>query len=153
MLTKDEIVKLLETNDKAIARALVVLFNNQTADEQRAETTKYNNGIGFKSCHGEIGTSMAKFYLSRNYLSPKQVAYWRKRNKDGEMRISCYWRQLAEAAEAKKATQVVKPAAQPVVQVHPDEIEMRRMEVEHDRLQSQKEEFLKQIHKRKLERA
>lgn len=151
MLTKDEIVKLLESNDKAVARALVVINNNQTATEQRSETTINRNGEGFRPCHARMGTSMAEFYQKRGFLSPKQIAYWRVKDKSGSMRIAIYWRQLAEAAEAKKATQVVKPAAQPVAQVHPDEAVMQRMEAENDRLQSQKEAFLKQIRKNKLE--
>lgn len=42
--SKDKIVQLLETNDKAVARALVRLNANQTADEQDQETVKYQNG-------------------------------------------------------------------------------------------------------------
>lgn len=105
MLSKFEIVRLLETNDKAVARALVVLNNNQTADEQSQEMVKYRNGQGFRPCHARMGTSMAQFFQARGYLSPKQIAYWRRPDKNGGMRISIYWRQLAEAAVAKAAKQ------------------------------------------------
>ena len=101
MLNKEAIVKLLETNDKAIGRALVVLHNNQTNDEQRHDSTIVRNGQGFRPCHAKMGSSMAKFYLNRQFLSPKQVNYWRKKMADGNSRIAIYWRQLAEAAEAK----------------------------------------------------
>jgi|GEM_PF-3118234 hypothetical protein len=152
MLTKNEIVKLLETNDKAIARALIVLYNNQTKIEQMSQTTINRNGEGFRPCHSRMGCSMAEFYQKRGFLSPKQIAYWRVKDKNGDMRLAIYWRQLAEAAEAKKATQAAKPA-EPVseVQTCPDEIEMHRMEAEGDRLQTQKEEWLKHIRKNKLE--
>lgn len=160
MMTKTEIVKLLESNDKAIARALVVLYNNQTKDEQRSETTKYNNGIGFRGCHAKIGTSMAEFYQKRGFLSPKQIAYWRVKDKNGDMRLAIYWRQLAEAAEAKKARISAQTTAQnmtiptpaPVAQVCPDELEMQRMEVEHDRAQTRNEELLKALRKGFIER-
>ena len=101
MLTKDAIVKLLETNDKAVARALVVLHNNQTKDEQQTESTRNRNGEGFRPAHAKMGSSMATFYIARGYLTPKQIMYWRKKMADGNSRIGIYWRQLAEAAEAK----------------------------------------------------
>lgn len=175
MLSKEYICNLLESNDKAVARALIVLKNNQTADEQRSESTKYNNGIGVRPCHAVMVTNLAKFYEARGYLSPKQLAWCRIKDKNGTSRLGIYWRQLAEAAEAKKANATVKPVpvAAPVdvgnaaeaemvaqeiaasentsVGVHPDELEMQRMEAEADRAQTAKEEWLKQIRKNKLE--
>lgn len=103
MVTKSEIINLLRTNDRAIARALVVLADRQTADEQASEATKYNNGRGFRPCHAHMGTSMAKFFRARGYLSPKQVAYWRATMKTGQMRIEIYAGQLLEAAQVKAA--------------------------------------------------
>jgi hypothetical protein len=104
MLDKEYLVHLLQTNDKAVARALLVLLNNQTADEQRTEDTRYLNGKGFRPCHARIGTSMAKFYISKGYLTPKQVANWRRTMADGNTRIGIYWKQLAVAAQAKQST-------------------------------------------------
>jgi len=101
-LSGTDIVNLLRTNDKAIARALIVLKDRQTADEQASESTRHLNGRGFRPCHARMGVSMAKFYERNGYLSPKQIAYWRKEGKEG-MRISIYWRQLLEAAQAKAA--------------------------------------------------
>ncbi len=103
LLTKESIVTLLKQNDKAVARALVVLNNNQTADEQVQETVKYQNGMGFRPCHARMGTSMATFFEKRGYLTPKQVAYWRKLDAKGNMRIGIYWNQLIDAANAKAA--------------------------------------------------
>ena len=101
MLTKDFLVELLRSNDKAVGRALLVVNANQTRDEQATEATRYRNGMGFRPCHARMGTSMAQFFAHRGYLSPKQVAYWRKPMACGNMRIAIYWSQLAEAAEAK----------------------------------------------------
>ena len=108
MLDKVTIVKLLQTNDKAVARALVVLYEHQTASEQATEETRFQNGEGFRPCHARMGTSMAQFYLKRNYLSPKQVAYWRQLDKTGTPRIGIYWKQLALAAERKAAAKKVE---------------------------------------------
>lgn len=101
MLTKDYIVNLLRNNDKAVARALVALTARQTQDEQAQENTKYLNRMGFRPCHARMGTSMAKFYERNGYLSPKQVAYWRKTQKDGKARIEIYAGQLLEIANSK----------------------------------------------------
>jgi hypothetical protein len=101
-LTGKDVVELLRNNDKAIARALIVLKDRQTSDEQASETTRHQNGRGFRPCHAKMGVSMAKFYERTGYLSPKQLAYWRKEGKQG-MRISIYWRQLLEAARDKAA--------------------------------------------------
>lgn len=109
MVTKEQIVSLLKTKDKAIARALVVLNDRQTADEQDSQATRIDNGRGFKPCHARMGTSMAQFYQRFGYLSPKQIAYWRKTDAKGTMRIACYWKQLMEVA-AEKAVVKVAPS-------------------------------------------
>lgn len=113
MNTKVQIIQLLKTNDRAVARALVVLNERQTNDEQYSEHTKYNNGRGFRPCHARMGTSMAKFFLKFNRLSDKQIAYWRVPMRDGKMRIEIYAGQLLEIAQqkerAKKAREQQKP--------------------------------------------
>jgi hypothetical protein len=103
MITKSEIVKLLETNNKAVARALVCLNARQTDTEQQAEATIVHNGRGFRPCHARMGTSMATFYVKFNRLSDKQVAYWRRLMADGNMRIGIYAGQLLEVAQEKAA--------------------------------------------------
>lgn len=103
MVSKEQIISLLATNDKAVARALVALNDRQTADEQINQSTRLDNGQGFKPCHARMGTSMAEFFQKFGYLSPKQIAYWRKVDANGSMRIGCYWKQLMEVAAAKEA--------------------------------------------------
>lgn len=109
-MNKQDIINLLATNDKAVARALLALTARQTLDEQISEDTKYHNGMGFRPCHARMGTSMAKFYERNGYLSPKQVAYWRKPQKDGKARIAIYANQLLEVAAAKVAQKKVDAA-------------------------------------------
>lgn len=101
-MDKAYIVELLRNNDRAVMRALVALNNRQTDDEQVSENTKYDNGRGFRPCHARMGTSMAKFFQRTGYLSPKQIAYWRKPMRDGKMRIEIYAGQLLKVAEARK---------------------------------------------------
>lgn len=158
MTTKFEIVNLLKTNDRAVARALVVLNERQTADEQASENTRYDNGRGFRPCHARMGTSMAKFFLKFNRLSTKQVAYWRKPMKDGKMRIEIYAGQLLEAAsikeQAKKTAGVYKPWApegQKWVK-NMGEWEMQRMEASRDREETARDEYNKFMARIRMER-
>lgn len=44
---KDAIHALLDRSDEAVARALMVVYGNQTADERAAFATKHHNGVGF----------------------------------------------------------------------------------------------------------
>lgn len=113
MTTKADIISLLKTNNKAVARALVVLTARQTATEQNAEQTINRNGEGFRPCHARMGTSMAKFFEKRGYLTPKQIEYWRKPMKTGQMRIEIYAGQLLEVAKSKAAKSAAPAVAQP----------------------------------------
>ena len=63
MTTKSEIVELLLRNDRAVARALVVLYNRQTVDEQQSEETRHLNGIGFTGADAYSGSLTAKYFL------------------------------------------------------------------------------------------
>lgn len=107
MLTKDTIINLLRTDKRAVARALVVLTARQTVDERATEHTRHLNGRGFRPCHARMGTSMAKFFLDHGYLSDKQVNYWRKLDRAGNMRIGIYAGQLLEEAQEKAAKKLL----------------------------------------------
>jgi hypothetical protein len=108
MTSKQQILDLLNTSNKAIARALVVLNERQVRDEQVSEQTRYQNGIGFTPADARMGTSMANFYSKFNRLSDKQIAYWRKPNVKGVPRINKYAGQLVEIAQEKAAAAVAK---------------------------------------------
>lgn len=102
-MNKLDIIELLQSNDKAIARALVVLTERQTAVEQNAEQTINRNGVGYTPADAHMGTSMSQFYQRRGYLTEKQLAYWKKPNKNGVWRICKYAGQLLEIAQQKAA--------------------------------------------------
>jgi len=102
-MNKQDIIALLQSNDKAIARAIVVLNERQTASEQSCESTINHNGVGFTPADARMGTSMATFYTKRNYLTEKQLAYWKKPNAKGTWRICKYAGQLLDIAKQKAA--------------------------------------------------
>jgi len=63
------IVSLLHLNNRAVERAMIVLYNNQTSDEQAETTTKHRNGKGFNSYDVKMGTYYAMWVLSGKKLS------------------------------------------------------------------------------------
>lgn len=90
---KTWVQNLLDTNDLAVCRALVVIFERQTLSEQQSNTTQIWNHVGFSGPHAEICSSFAKQYMSRGSLSPKQLEVARRIMKK-------YWRQLADIAKS-----------------------------------------------------
>lgn len=126
-MDKAYIIQLLQTNDKAIARALVVLNERQTATERSAESTINDNGVGFTPADARMGTSMAQFYAKRGYLTEKQLAYWKKPNVRGVWRICKYAGQLLEIAKQKaQALDMMKERMQ-------EKAEFARIEAEQER--------------------
>lgn len=166
--TVESIKNLLATNDKAIGRALIVLRERQTDDEQRSETTKYHNGRGFRPCHARMGTSMANFFQARGFLTPKQVNYWRTPMRCGNTRIEIYAKQLLEQANLNAAAKApvkgdvgnyeearmiaAEMAATKYAGIDPDELAMMRMEAEGDREQTMRDELNKFHARQAMER-
>lgn len=99
--TKAEILQLLQSNDRAVERALIALYQRQTADEKLAETTSHVNRVGFSPAHAQKFTSFAKQILRGYHLTARQLAFCRYVT-NGNSRIGRYWAQLVEVANAKR---------------------------------------------------
>lgn len=91
---KEEIKTMLQTNDNAVLRGVVVIYSLQTADEKAVGETREHNGVGFSGVDAEFMSSIAKFILSRGYLTDKQMTYARKK-------ILKYAGQLTKVANGK----------------------------------------------------
>lgn len=94
----------------AIGRALVALYKRQTSDEQVAKDAKYRNNRGFTHSDAKRGCGMAEFYMLKGYLTPKQVAYWRKAGKKSGPKICKYAGQLLIVAQEKAAQAMARAA-------------------------------------------
>lgn len=106
--TPEQIVQMLKENNYAVERALLVLFERQTADEQSSETTNVHNSMGFTAFDAEFMTSLAKRIKASNApngerLTANMFASLRKENKHGKMKIAKYAKQIAEVANARPA--------------------------------------------------
>ena len=78
MWTPEGIKGLLEKSDQAVERALIVIYERQTADEKDHECAHWANGRGFSAHDAEFGCSMAKGCLKYGHLTPKQLPWARK---------------------------------------------------------------------------
>jgi hypothetical protein len=79
MWDKSKIVELLEKRQDAVERAVKVLFDMQTVDEQVSEHTSQKNGRGFNAYDAKFGSSLVKNTLERGYrLSPTQLSCARR---------------------------------------------------------------------------
>lgn len=111
LVTKDSLRNLLQcgSHEKLIhivGRALVVLYNNQEADEQVMKSVAHNNGIGFTRGDAAKGTEHAKFYLENKTLSLTQLRHWIRA--EGYYPYLCkYDRQLNDAAVTKQSAKIL----------------------------------------------
>ena len=64
------------TNDRRWAiRGLMVIYQAQTEDEKLTGHTREANGVGFTAFDDEILTSFAEQWMSKKFLSEKQIAF------------------------------------------------------------------------------
>ncbi len=112
---KDLLTEVSPRGNFAIERALIVLFERQTTDEQNAQMTSHKNGRGFASNDAEFYSKMAKKVLTSknergNRLSAGEFNALRPRVWRGKMTrgITKYAGQLVEAAEQKAASRIVR---------------------------------------------
>ncbi len=107
--TKAQIQDLIETDDRAVARALIAIYRRQTADVQAVGLTSEHNSRGFTAFDAEFMTEVAKRAVRRSIESPNDPEL-RARGwlTPGELpavraKVLKYWRQLIEVAEANDA--------------------------------------------------
>jgi hypothetical protein len=76
---KEAVQALIDRNDQAVARALLVIYANQTADEQASYSTHHNNGVGFTGNDAEWLTDIAvKWQKWGRWASQRQCNAVRK---------------------------------------------------------------------------
>lgn len=138
VLNKENVVKLLETSDQAVGRALSALLKRQTDVERATATTREYNGKGFTGVDAEFGTSVAEFFNRNGYITPKQAQAWRRKNKNGVMRIGKYAGQLVLVAQEagwqpKAKATTIEPTASTTTEAHPQAVESAIRQFERDR--------------------
>lgn len=99
---RDFVKGKLATNDQWLYRGLLAIYARQTADEQDAERTQYNNGRGFGSADAEILSSFAKQVEDWNNTEPRSRKY--------RSPLSPRQREIARTKMEKYAMQLVRVA-------------------------------------------
>jgi RNA-binding protein YhbY len=89
--TPEQIKDIINKNDDQLSKALLKLYEYQTADEQKSEYTFEVNNVGFNSVDSNILTSFAKQLERKKLLSTKQLTVARKK-------LNKYCFQLAKIA-------------------------------------------------------
>jgi hypothetical protein len=74
MYTLQEVRHMLATNQAWVQKAIIRLYERQTADEQASDDTKYHNNKGFNSSDARRLSYYAKYILSGRNLSGKHLA-------------------------------------------------------------------------------
>lgn len=107
MWTKERMQALLATNDLALERALVAIYDRQTQDEKRDSDTKHDNHRGFRSNHASTGSKLARFIL-KGWKQPngkQRVQLYPNNLQRARTIVLQYHRQLCEVANAKESAQ------------------------------------------------
>ena len=95
-ISKSEIQNFLRTklatNQAWSRKALLKIYENQTADERQMEATTHVNGVGFTGVDAEILSSFASQLIRKGFLSPKQQAIVFKK-------LPKYWRQILKISD------------------------------------------------------
>lgn len=77
--TEEEILYLIQTNDKVLYGALKKLYEKQTEDEQQYGETTHSNGVGFNGVDSRFLSSVSEFLIARGFLTDKQKVIVRKK--------------------------------------------------------------------------
>ena len=93
----------LATNPAWATRAIVKLWQRQTADEQATQSTGQDNGIGFNGTDAFILSSFAEQINKGRTLSPKQLAIAFKK-------LPKYSKQIISEIPADKLVELEKKA-------------------------------------------
>lgn len=95
--TPEAIAQILSKNDRAVERAMHVLYRLQTASEQVNSETSVHNGVGFSAAHARLGSYYARWVMCGKALTGNHLVRARK--------IALkYTRQLSEVANERAAS-------------------------------------------------
>ena len=85
----------LSTDRKWMERGLIILFDQQTTDEQTRRFTDNSNGVGFNKPDAKLLSSFAQQIKDGKTLSSNQLIYLQRK-------LPKYWRQLYNVSDKNK---------------------------------------------------
>lgn len=69
----EKLRKQIADKDSTAIHTLMFVYGRQVDEEQCQETVKYHNGVGFKPQDAKLGSSFAKWYNDKGFLTAKQL--------------------------------------------------------------------------------
>jgi hypothetical protein len=93
--TKEYIQAKLSNDVRWIERAVLVLFERQTDDEQTNQVTRWENGRGFNSSDSRYLTYVSNYLLGGRHLSGRHL-------EKVAAKMPKYWRQILEEIQMKQ---------------------------------------------------
>lgn len=76
-MTREELTHLVRSDPRFTISALTALYSFQEADEQAIGTTCHQNGKGFSNADSGVLSDIARYYMQRGFLSPRQLDFVR----------------------------------------------------------------------------
>lgn len=86
---------LVRTNEKALLKSIILIYNNQTFEEKEAGTSIYENKIGFNRFDSKEMMRIARKLKQRVPLTEYEIAYAR-------IVMPKYWKQLMIISKQKQ---------------------------------------------------
>lgn len=77
-MDKWQLITILQRSERAVGRALTVLYASQTGDEQSGAQTRHLNGVGFNAMDAAYLSSLARQVGAGRSLSRAQLAVARR---------------------------------------------------------------------------
>jgi hypothetical protein len=96
----ERIRQSLETNPKAVCRAIMLLQRKQTADEQNSHATLQSNGVGFSMTDANYGSFLASVIAREGSLRGKLLTDARR------LALKYHRTQLFQAAKERQNADV-----------------------------------------------
>lgn len=94
------IKSMIATSDKWALRALQVVYDNQTSEEQVRRTTEEQNGIGFTQADAKLMAVFAQLLKSKG-LTENQIT-------QVKLKMPKYWNQILQASNIVKLDSIIQ---------------------------------------------
>jgi hypothetical protein len=94
------IKSMIATSDKWALRALKVVYDNQTSEEQVRRTTEDQNGLGFTQADARLMAVFAQLLTTKG-LTENQITQAR-------LRMPKYWKQILQASNIVKLDLIIQ---------------------------------------------
>jgi hypothetical protein len=91
----------LATNKEWALRALQIIYNQQTEDEQASGQTRYHNNVGFSGTDSDFLSSLARQHRERGWLTRNQMKHLHKI-------MPKYWNQILQLSDREKLENMIR---------------------------------------------